>query len=157
MQEKLRKNETSLLISGMADIAFGAWSLIKTMLYALLNRELRETVPEELAGSFLFYAVLIVMVLIIGALDTGLRLYVGLSARAEGKGKVKGRGYLIAAFVLAVLLLFSIGSSLYHGYNSVDSAFDTGVAILLDLTSLGAVAETICAALTVRKLRKVVG
>ena len=58
MQEELRKHETTLLISGMADVAFGAWSLIKAVLYVFLNKkELMEQLPEDANGPIIYVVI----------------------------------------------------------------------------------------------------
>ncbi len=154
MQEELRKHETTLLISGMADVAFGAWSLIKAVLYVFLNKkELMEQLPEDANGPII-YVVIAAAVLFVAAVDCALRLYVGFSARAEAKGKEKGRGYLIAAFVLIALLVVSLVTSVWNDSYTVSSDFHMPVSLLLDFTSLFALTETRLAAVRVRKLKK---
>ena len=57
--------------------------------------------------NLLAVAVAFTIVIIVYLLDLGLRVFVGLSARAEGRGRPQGRLYLI----LAGMLLFLSGLS----------------------------------------------
>lgn len=151
---KLRRYSTSLTISGYGVIAFGLWSIVKTILLSVMHPEVAGILPDEETGISrdVYIALMIcIMVLLLG-FDLGLRIYIGLSARAEGNGKKKHITYLVfAAFLLTASLL-----SLLTGLDidDYDSILDFLVSLLVEITSMAAVLELIYSSVRVRLLRK---
>ena len=107
--EKLRKYEHTLAISGAAVVAFGIWSVVKAVVYfiviplAKVGADLRETggVDFESIQSFgitdrgLGYITAISIVLVL-MIDLLMRFYVGRSAIIEGRGRKKSFFYLMS-------------------------------------------------------------
>lgn len=155
MEIELRRRRSELLTLGYGIIAFGLWSVLKTYLYTWVDPIFNEVEVQEqykTAATILAY----VMITIILALDFGLRLYVGMSARAEGMGKKKGRGYIIVAglmlLVSAVLWIASLGY--VQSRAESESLMDYVISMVVDLTSIAILARLIYNAVKVRQLRR---
>ena len=109
-------------------------------------------------GIILFGAWSVVKaLLIVQAKPIGLRLYIGLSARAEGTGGKKKYFYLhlsVVIFLINILaFLFSLYSLLTNRVGDYDT-LDYIVTLLVDLTSNFLLARLIFTVRRVRKLRK---
>ena len=155
METELRRRRSELLTLGYGIIAFGLWSVLKTYLYTWVDPIIREAdvTAENRTAAVIVAYIMITMVL---AVDFGLRLYVGMSARAEGMGKKKGRGYIIVAalmLLISVLLWFlSLGYIQSRAEN--DSLMDYIVSMVVDLTSIAILARLVYNAVKVRQLRR---
>ena len=105
MEQKLRKYQNILGISGIATIIFGVWGILKTILFIVLD-------PYKTDGSAIDIKTIsvqfIIWVIIYAIIDLFLRFFVGLSARSESKGKKKSILYLIFAGILIIASLISI-------------------------------------------------
>ena len=106
-QATIRRLQDTLVVLGTGVIAFGVWTLVKSiLLYTLGNAHFREQMGQPataMALEFIYVAVGI------GTLcELGFRLYVGLSARAEGFGKRKGWGYIVVVGIMALFSLLSV-------------------------------------------------
>ena len=155
METELRRRRSELLTLGYGIIAFGLWSVLKTYLYTWVDPIIKEIDTEEqykMAATILAY----VMISIILAADFGLRLYVGMSARAEGMGKKKGRAYIVVAalmlFVSVMLWLASLG--FVQSRAEKEALMDYIVSMVVDLTSIAILARLVYNAVKVRQLRR---
>lgn len=155
METELRRRRSELLTLGYGIIAFGLWSVLKTYLYTWVDPIIKEIDTEEqykMAATILAY----VMISIILAADFGLRLYVGMSARAEGMGKKKGRAYIVVAalmlFVSVMLWLASLGY--VQSRAEKEALMDYIVSMVVDLTSIAILARLVYNAVKVRQLRR---
>ena len=155
METELRRRRSELLTLGYGIIAFGLWSVLKTYLYTWVDPIIREAdvTAENRTAAVIVAYIMITMVL---AVDFGLRLYVGMSARAEGMGKKKGRGYIVVAalmLLISVLLWFlSLGYIQSRAEN--DSLMDYIISMVVDLTSIAILARLVYNAVKVRQLRR---
>lgn len=146
---RLRKNQSTLAVIGLGVIAFGVWSVIKSVLYAALNSgDLLNSLTENTERVFFWLLMGIVL-----AMDLSLRLHVGLSAIAEGKGRKKGRGYIVLAFLMALtsFALFALGIVLLRGSEAPGAAL---VSLVVEATSCILLVEMAVSAIKVRRLRK---
>ena len=94
---QLRRDENTLMVVGSGVIIFGVWSVLKVLLLEttrlpemMAEIRLEDLGFEELGLgdlSWVVAAMAIVFILIGLLLDLSIRVFVGLSARAEGKGK----------------------------------------------------------------------
>ena len=148
---KMRRYQNLLTVSGLGVIIFGLWTVLKTILLLFLQEDMLDDLPDGL-----FYRVLFLTLVGGGLLiDFLIRLFVGLSARAEGFGKKKGYGYIVVAILIAIASLASL----------VLIFFDTGdrsileliVSFIVEATSMIATVELLVAAFTVKKLKKELG
>lgn len=146
---RLRKNQNTLAVIGLGVIAFGIWSVLKGVLYTALNSGDLQNILEGSAERAFFW----VLIGIVLAIDLGLRLHVGLSAIAEGKGRKKGRGYIVLAFLMALIsfALFALGVLLLHGSEALGTAL---VSLVVEATSCILLVEMAVSAIKVRRLRK---
>ncbi|MBQ9679095.1 MAG: hypothetical protein IJV48_00220 [Ruminococcus sp.] len=155
---KLRRYRNLLTISGTGVIAFGVWSVIKTILFMTLTPDyLRLNDIGDIgdigeAGMTVVKIFAFTVLGVIMAIELLLRLYIGLSARAEGNGKKKRIVYVVVAASLLLLSLWSIITSLH--VSEYGSLLDMAVSLLLELTSAAAFFETIYASCMVRRLQK---
>lgn len=176
-QIKLRKYENILAISGVAVIAFGVWTIIKSAFYLLLQPFDIEIFipPEQLAEmeaemgpnvDILTSGVIVGAIFFILFLDLLLRFYIGKSAYADGRARKRKRViYVIVAIIMAVAFangIWATVSNLFIGEPTEQSEgveYMRGVftSVLLDMTSLLALIELIVSAIQVRRLRKELG
>ena len=155
MEKQLRKKQNMLGISGIAVIVFGIWNIAKMVIYSISTPDglskllgVSGNGPAENAARAILLGILIFIALI----DIGLRLLVGLSARAESKGKKKSIGYLIVAIFLALGSVISIFMT--FGSFFANSVFDTVISILVELTSLLVLCDVIVSSFGIRSLKK---
>ncbi len=153
MEKELRKKQSILGISGAAVIAFGIWSIVKSLIVSLASENgfsesfgiSQSMDPSERALSITVTIVLIVI-------DLGLRVLIGLSARAESKGKKKSAFYLVVA---AILILYSLLGIVFLAVGLLSGSVLSGiVSIVVECTSLFALIEVIVSSVGVRRLRK---
>ncbi len=155
MQKELRKNESILATSGVAVLAFAIWSIIKIVLYVAFSPAMSAVEADltELQGIDEGTVLTILIVIIaVSLVDVGIRIYVGLSARGESKGKKKTILYLILAIIIAIYSVLNIVSFFQPGY--MESVADLIITLVVELTSLFAVIELIVSGIKVRSLRK---
>lgn len=112
MEKELRKCQNRLVDAGVGVILFAIWSVAKVNLYLGLSMfpidQLYETADEVGINEKFFLAFMITIAAAILLWQLSTRLYIGLAAVAEGKGKKKGWGYLV---LTAVLLIIDIQTS----------------------------------------------
>ena len=166
-----------MLGSGVAVIAFGVWTIIKSAFYLLLQPFDIEIFipPEQLAEmeaemgpnvDILTSGVIVGAIFFILFLDLLLRFYIGKSAYADGRARKRKRViYVIVAIIMAVAFangIWATVSNLFIGEPTEQSEgveYMRGVltSVLLDMTSLLALIELIVSAIQVRRLRKELG
>jgi len=165
---QIRKQENSLAISGLAVIAFGIWTVIKTGLMLLISPEefnaqfdideLTQEIAEadDITAGILTGAAA-AGIIIAMAIDLFIRLKVGMAARKEGMGgKKMGKGKIVLAVILSLILMTSVVGGTMEIINSgLDDSMDTRmIAVLIDLTALSACVHLLYSARRLRKLRK---
>lgn len=155
MEKELRKQQNILGISGLAVIAFGLWSLLKMIVFAIATpggfSEVIGIGTVETDGE-LGLSVYVIAAVIALLVDFAVRFLIGFSARAESKGKKKSIFYLLAAGFLVLLSVMSIITTFTTLF--VSSLLGGVVAIIVELTSLFAYLEVIISSVKCRKLRK---
>lgn len=161
---KCRRLQSILSTCGFGVIAFSVWSIIRAFLNVFLRPEMTETVTadnaalvnsaEIQAAETNFLVILFILLFGIIIAEVGLRLFVGLKARAEGKGKKRSIAYIIVAGVLIPYHLFGV----IYNFTSLDymagGVFDTIVTMVLDISSLISLIELFIAAIMLHRLRK---
>lgn len=148
---KMRRYRTSLMVSGLGVAAFGLWSLLKVILYAALNPQFFEGIPGMSGLDSSERTIVFVITFIIAGIDCLFRIYTGLSARAVGKGKKRGKTYFIFAVVIVISSLVGIAFFFFPGSYSY-SQVDTFVSVIVEITSLAAALELVFSAVAVRRL-----
>ena len=128
---RLRKNQNTLSVIGLGVIVFGIWSVIKIVLYTALDND--------------------------GILASSLRLHVGLSAMAEGRGRSPRKAYIILTFLMALVsfALFVAGMVGLWLSDSVEVSIGVSlVSSIVDATSCVLLFEMAVSAIQVKRLRK---
>ena len=156
---KLRKYQDNLVIGGTAVIAFGLWSLIRLILFFVINKGMLRQFLEDF--SLLeddMATVKIITVLIFMLVVVGLYIYVGLSARADGKeqGNKKRYGYRILIVLLVLSNLLEGVGTAADSINTGDTeAWDTMLSSgLVDLTVFILLIHLFVSSIRVGKLKK---
>jgi len=151
-QAQLRRLQDTLAVVGAGVIAFGAWTLVKiALLFALYNEEAVFQLLHFNSGTPL--PAIFITAIVVACFDLFIRVFVGLSARAEGHGEKKGGFYLVIAGLIAVANVFSI-ASLAFGTSVNMSFFDAAVSIAIDATSFITLILMIRCAVRLRQLNK---
>ena len=148
---KMRRYQNLLTVSGLGVIIFGLWTVLKTILLLFLQEDMVDDLPDGLFYRVLFFTLIGGVLLI----DFLIRLFVGLSARAEGFGKKKGYGYIVVAILIAIASLVSL---VLIFFDTADrSILELIVSFIVEATSMIATVELLVAAFTVKKLKKELG
>ena len=161
---RLRRDENTLMVVGSGVIVFGIWSVVKALLQGTASfSKMLEEAQLEYAGlegsgltdlSWVVAALASAVVLLVLLLDLTIRVFVGLSARAEGRGKKQGRAYLVLSVLLLVLSGIYIFSYVFMLFSGSDQVMDADAAILVELTSLVTLLQMILSAVRVRRARR---
>lgn len=186
---KLRKYESILVISGFGVIAFGLWSIIRAAIYYFLNpldllnyldeSELAEIMAmgQEDGVEFITenLATIVTVFIFIGlAIDLLFRVYVGLSARRDGRRLKKSVLYIIIVWIMAIIMFSSICATIDDFITPIINAFSenadeafeetarngdqaASVSIIVDITSFLVLLEVGICSIMVRRLRKQLG
>lgn len=160
MEKELRKRQILLFESGVGVILFAFWNIIKINLYYALIPFPVEAIYEEAAKNGISAKFLIISIIVIalGFLlwQLSIRVYVGMSARAEGKGKKKGYAYLVWAVIL-LMLDFSINWQAFDVKNLLAGG-EIGEGqitnICLEAASAYVLLQLLISGIRVKRLRK---
>ncbi|WP_405357361.1 hypothetical protein [Ruminococcus sp.] len=150
-ERKMRRYQNLLTVSGLGVIIFGLWSVLKTILLLFMKEGILSEIPDDTFVRVMFFLILGGILLI----DVLIRLYVGLSARAEGFGKKKGYGYVVIAILMALASLTSLVLIFFD--SNEQSIWELIVSVIVEATSLVVTIELLVAAFTVKKLKKELG
>jgi hypothetical protein len=148
---KMRRYQNLLVVSGLGVIIFGLWSVLKTILLFFLNEEELDDYPNDPFFRVILFALVAAALLI----EFLIRLFVGLSARAEGFGKKKGYAYIVIAVLLALASLESLVLIFIEA--DYETIAELVVSVIVEATSLIVTIELMVAAFTVKKLKKELG
>jgi hypothetical protein len=155
MEKQLRKNRSRLRIFGGGVIAFTLWSLLKPLLLSLMLEPDEPAAPievSELSNSVLIFVLVLIL---LDVLLAGTRIFIGLSARAEGRGKPKGKTYVVFAFLIFsiqfLLLIFTV-VQLIRGESEDQTVLDAAGALIVEVGSVVTMGETAVTAVRVKKL-----
>lgn len=153
MDAAYRKNQTNLLYSGIAIIAFGVWSALKLFFYMGTNRaavlmnlgfmagdiESPEIVMNIAAGIIIGFSVL-------------FHLFLGWSAIRDAVGKMRFRLYIpITAIYAFGIISFYVNELITH---RVDVAYGTlFISFIIDMTSVAALVLILVSSKKLKKIR----
>ena len=173
---KIRKLRDTLVTGGLAIIAFGIWTVIKSIFEAFtilepmigsisvenLSKVEAQQLKSMMEDNSLF-AFFFLMILIVLAVDLALRVYVGLSARAVGLQKKKRNGkerkgivWLIFGIILAAISIYSLIMTLINTSDTLQVYSITYyvVSLFVDLTSIVVTIELVISGFRLRSLDK---
>ena len=173
---KIRKFRDTLVTGGFAIIAFGIWTVIKSIMEAFtilrpmlgnmsfedLTQVQAEQLRELIDSNALFYTLLI-FVLFFLIVDLAVRVYVGLSARAIGLQKKLRSGkerngivWLVFGIMLTAFGLYSLivsltqAEELLHTYSIMYFV----VSLFVEVTSIFVTAELVVTGFRLRGLTR---
>ena len=155
LQIQLRKNQDTLKIVGLGVMAFGAWSIIRTILYitsqwsSIVEEITVPEVSETIMKTMYFFMTAVVL-----AVEIAIRLYIGRSAVAEGKGERKGPGYIVVAFLITLIGLALTASAIVIPGIHIELNLDLLASLFVEITSAVITFEMCWSAVRVRKLRR---
>ena len=142
------KIEINLITTGTGLMFFGLWTFIKFFLtIVFLGVEYDDNTSDEV--KLIATIITIIAVAIISALFC----YVGLSARAEGKGKKKSVVYLIVNGLILffqILLIALEAAALLFGENILTII----ITMIIDATAAVLMLEVMINSIKLRKIRR---
>ena len=148
MNVKIRKLESNLTTIGTGVIAFGFWGFLKFILsYLFLGAQSVGIDGDE------YITVIAVFVWAVAILIPLVYLWIGMSARAEGRGKRKSALYLFMVgwiiFVSTIAILLEL-----YSLSKLKDWFEIIVTLIIDLTRYVFLIELMVYSISLRKLRK---
>ncbi len=142
------KIEINLITTGTGLMFFGLWTFIKFFLtIVFLGVEYDDNTSDEVKLIATIIAIIAV------AIISALFCYVGLSARAEGKGKKKSFAYLIVnGFLLFfhILIIILEAAALLFGENILTII----ITMIIDATAAVLMLEVMINSIKLRKIRR---
>ncbi len=142
------KIEINLITTGTGLMFFGLWTFIKFFLtIVFLGVEYDDNTSDEVK------LIATIITIIAVAIVSALFCYVGLSARAEGKGKKKSVVYLIVnGFILFfhILIIILEAAALLFGENILTII----ITMIIDATAAVLMLEVMINSIKLRKIRR---
>ena len=161
LRRELRRYQNTMVVAGMAVIAYGAWNVIKILMILganmdqlrllLATSETDYNELEAMSDSDLFLGCLIAVVM--GALIFLVYFYIGRNARREGMG-LRHKAYFALAVLMVIPQAFIAIYSVVDFFAIHDFDVDILITLLVDLSALYAVVEMDVAVFRVRRLDK---
>lgn len=160
MEKQYRKLQHLLIDAGMGTILFGVWGVVKVNMYLSLSSFFVNELARE-AGNYgvdkraILTAVMVILVLTL-LFYLLIRLYIGMAAMAEGKGKDKGNGYLIVTAIVLVTTLTEIWNIYIRNslLTSTDLSLDNITGFLMELAAVYVLAEVLVIGIRMKRMRK---
>ena len=154
-QAKTRRIQDTLYIAGSGVIAFGVWPLAKIGLFLTLADE--QTLRQLLGIEDASLALTVYLLMgIIALVDFGVRTYVGLSARAEGRGERRSPFYLVVAAIVAIANASSL-AAIALGTSFALSLLEMMLSIAIEATALAALVLVIYSSIRLRGMNETAG
>ncbi|MBQ6412094.1 MAG: hypothetical protein IJI19_01255 [Ruminococcus sp.] len=148
MDVKIRRLESNLTTIGTGIIAFGFWGFLKFILsYLFLGAQSVGIDGDE------YITVIAIFVWAVAILIPLVYLWIGMSARAEGRGKRKSALYLFMVGWIIFVSTIAILMELYS-LSKLKDWFEIIVTLIIDLTRYVFLIELMVYSVTLRKLRK---
>lgn len=148
MDVKIRKLESNLITIGTGVIAFGFWGFLKFILsYLFLGAQSVGIDGDE------YITVVAIFVWAVAILIPLVYLWIGMSARAEGRGKRKSVLYLFMVGWIIFISTIAILIELYS-LSKLKDWFEIIVTLIIDLTRYVFLIELMVYSISLRKLRK---
>lgn len=153
MEARIRKYKNNLVVSGMGTIAFGVWSVVKVTMYAFLDK-------ENLLGSYshssgFVIALIYFFLYSILAVDLLIRYKAGRAAIRVGKGIISHSARpVVEGSIVLLYSLFCVVLALIFGSSQAESYADVVTSVIIETSSLFAVAEMVYSAIMIEHLQK---
>jgi hypothetical protein len=164
MEKELRKRQSHLTQAGTGVMLFAAWRVISINLYlgfGMIPVEMIREAAAEFGLNEKFFLIFMAA-LVAGVLlwQLSIRMYIGLSATAEGKGKTKGWLYLaVTGLVIAAELqiaweAFDIERILAGEALEIHAIISAIISFIMELASAYVLLELLISGICVKLLRK---
>lgn len=149
MDATTRKTAINLITLGTGVVFFGIWTLVKSLVsFILLDAELHENLTEEmiLFTKIFFWSLIGVSFI--------LNLYVGLSARALGKGKNTSSFFLVVAGIIVFFRSIIAAIELIAAFLDYGDTINLIIAAFIDITTIVFLVELMVYSIRLKKIRK---
>lgn len=148
----IRKYHNQLKVTSNGVIILGLWSIFKTFLMTVSGYEVEglenfERTTINVVFLCIFYAILL-------AIDFRIRLVIWRGAREEAYGRKKNNRYLVLAFILILLSVFSIFSIIRAFITKQEDDLSlTFTSFLVEITSFVILCELVYSGFKMRRIR----
>ena len=149
MDAKIRKAQVNLMTLGAGVSLFGLWIFVKFALtYILYGAQIDEAMDDT--------EMLIVQIVVWFFTVTSLliRIYIGISARSESKGKRKNGFYLFLTGMIGTIELAAVIIDISGLFLSPQKFINIFITLIIDSTALVFLVELMVNAIIIRSLRK---
>lgn len=156
LEAELRKQQSTLICSGIAIILFGVWSIIRIILMFYFDADHLYNLFDI---DYSFYGesvkkLVVIMVLILLFLDLIARTYIGLAAIKEGSGELSKRiTYIVVAVVCMAIAVTTDVTSIVSFFIE-DKDYDALISAIVDISIHIATVELVVAAIKARIISK---
>ena len=160
MKKELIKHQNMLVDAGTGVILFAIWSVVKVNLYLALSlfpmEELNELIASYGLDKDFFLIMMGTIVAIILLWQLGIRMFIGMAAIAEGKGKQKSCAYLVMAALLLITDLHTIWQAfgLDHLMIGEEMTLNRITSLCIECVSVYVLLELIITGIRVKKQKK---
>ena len=152
MGAKTRRLENNLVTLGTGIIAFGLWAFIKLLLTVMfLGSAYFADSPEEQRLA------VVIATWVVAVLTLLMYVWIGLSARAEGKGKRKKPVYLFVVGMISVYGFVMILIEVYFiitEFNRITDPLTLFISTVIDVTRMIFLIELIYSSVSLRRISK---
>ena len=154
MEAEIRKNRDMLYYSGIGLIVLELWDMLKNAVFIWLDPRVLAYLSQDLedpldAPLYLQKIVVIAVCMFLFMIGLFFRMFIGLNAVGESKGKKKGKFYLIMTALFILIKMYSTGREVFIR-TTEQELFLT--SFLLDITTIFAAVQIIYRAVRLRKL-----
>lgn len=153
-KQSYRRAQNALMLGGQGIIMFCVWTVVKMLLLLTVDRAyFDEMLYTSTANpSDIIYAIVVVFVVAILAVDITIRSRIGLSAMRVAKGGRLGKADLVLTILYLAVSAFLLCS--YSGLISDARVFEKISEIVIDVISLAIIIIILYSAVIVRRFRK---
>ena len=148
-QAQIRRLKDTLTIAGSAVIAFSIWSLAKIGMFLSFVDQNTLSWLLGLDKESLTIAVYVSLI-VVALVDVSVRVYVGMSARAEGRGMKKNPFYLGVAAIVALANALSL-VAIALSASSALSPLGMVVPIAIEATAIAALVLVVHSSICLRR------
>ena len=149
----LRRHRDTLTIAGSGIALLGFWMTAEALIFtAIFVDERLRANPQE--GTTPLMAVTLAVVAFVMGLDLLLRLYIGLNARAEGRGERRHPAYLVVAALALLFNVAFIAASVLFVATGSESPFGFLMSLITQGISILTFGQLISASLSIRRINK---
>lgn len=156
MDKEFRRLQDRLYLAGVGAIVFGMWSSVKILMYFGLDDQVRVAFAQISAETGMSRGPLIALfatvVAVIVLFGISCRLYVGLSAVAESKGKEKSAKYIIFTCVMLIFNTFVSVQSFVS--TEAEYRLSMGLNMVIEISSILVLAELAISGIKFRRLSR---